>query len=162
MNLRPNIPAFKLPSVLALVGAQLPQWPHSLAFVAALNTGIHMELFPEDSLKSLENRTFLVEVLDSGGRAQFTFRQGFFQPLFGACATHDLVFRANLSAFLQLLTRQEDPDTLFFNRSLMVEGDTELGLTVKNMLDAIEWPELSSWLRQFLTVARNKGAHSSS
>ena len=54
----------------------------------------------------------------------------------------DLAFRANLSAFLQLLARQEDPDTLFFNRELSIEGDTELGLVVKNMLDAIEWPTL--------------------
>jgi predicted lipid carrier protein YhbT len=52
----------------------------------------------------------------------------------------DLKFRANLCAFLQIVTRQEDPDTLFFNRTLDIEGDTELGLIVKNMLDAVEWP----------------------
>ena len=27
--------------------------------------------------------------------------------------------------------------------TLTVEGDTELGLRVKNMLDALEWPHLS-------------------
>jgi predicted lipid carrier protein YhbT len=43
---------------------------------------------------------------------------------------------------MQLLARQEDPDTLFFNRELSIEGDTELGLVVKNMLDAVEWPQL--------------------
>jgi predicted lipid carrier protein YhbT len=42
-----------------------------------------------------------------------------------------------------MVSRQEDPDTLFFNRSLSIEGDTELGLRVKNMLDALEWPQLS-------------------
>ena len=42
-----------------------------------------------------------------------------------------------------MVSRQEDPDTLFFNRSLAIEGDTELGLRVKNMLDALEWPALS-------------------
>ena len=51
---------------------------------------------------------------------------------------------ANLSAYLQLLARQEDPDTLFFNRELEITGDTELGLLVKNMLDAVEWPSLPS------------------
>jgi predicted lipid carrier protein YhbT len=55
----------------------------------------------------------------------------------------DLHFTARLSAFLQMVSRQEDPDTLFFNRSLSIEGDTELGLRVKNMLDALEWPKLS-------------------
>ena len=148
MNLRPNIPAFKLPALVAVLGARLPQWPHSLAFVAALNVGVRMKLFPEDSLQTLENCTFLVEVSDTGGRAQFSYRNGLFQPLFGNCESHDLVFRANLSAFMQLLSRQEDPDTLFFNRALTIEGDTELGLTVKNMLDAIDWPALPVLLRQ--------------
>lgn len=57
-----------------------------------------------------------------------------------------LAFAANLSAYLQMLARQEDPDTLFFNRELEITGDTELGLIVKNMLDAIEWPQLSAKL----------------
>ncbi|PJC12345.1 MAG: sterol-binding protein, partial [Comamonadaceae bacterium CG_4_9_14_0_8_um_filter_60_18] len=39
-----------------------------------------------------------------------------------------------------LARRQEDPDTLFFNRRLAMEGDTELGLLVKNTIDAIELP----------------------
>ena len=40
--------------------------------------------------------------------------------------------------FARLALRLEDPDTLFFNRRLLIEGDTDLGLTVKNMLDAVE------------------------
>ena len=55
----------------------------------------------------------------------------------------DLQFAAPLAAYLQMVSRQEDPDTLFFNRTLSIEGDTELGLRVKNMLDALEWPQLS-------------------
>jgi predicted lipid carrier protein YhbT len=90
----------------------------------------------------LEGRSFFVEVLDTGGRACFTYRAGLFRPLFSAPQTPDLSFRANLSAFMQLLARQEDPDTLFFNRELSIEGDTELGLIVKNMLDAVDWPQL--------------------
>jgi predicted lipid carrier protein YhbT len=42
-----------------------------------------------------------------------------------------------------LARRQEDPDTLFFSRRLSMEGDTELGLLVKNTLDAIELPVLN-------------------
>lgn len=43
-------------------------------------------------------------------------------------------------AFLLLISRREDPDTLFFQRRLRIEGDTELGLHVKNFLDAWEPP----------------------
>jgi predicted lipid carrier protein YhbT len=101
-----------------------------------------MKLLPQDSLDLLEGRNFLVEVLDTGGRACFTCRGGLFRPLFLSPQTPDLCFRANLSAFMQMIARQEDPDTLFFSRELSIEGDTELGLVVKNMLDAMEWPQL--------------------
>jgi len=60
----------------------------------------------------------------------------------GVVARPRPAFASNLAAYLQLLARQEDPDTLFFNRELEITGDTELGLLLKNMLDAVEWPML--------------------
>ena len=135
-----TIPSFTLPSFIARVGNKLPQWPHALALTAGLNAIVKMKLLPDDSLALLEGKNFLIDVLDTGGRAAFTLRDGLFRPLFTVPETPDLAFRANLSAFLQLAARQEDPDTLFFNRTLSIEGDTELGLIVKNMLDAMEWP----------------------
>ena len=137
------IPSFTLPSFIATIGNRLPQWPHALALTAGLNAVVKMKLLPEDSLALLNERTFLIDVLDTGGRAAFTFRNGLFRPLFSVPEAPDLAFRANLSAFLQLAARQEDPDTLFFNRTLAIEGDTELGLIVKNMLDAMEWPSFA-------------------
>ena len=142
MSLQMNIPKFQLPDLIARIGSHLPQWAHAMTLTAGLNAAVKMKLLPADSLALLEDRNFLVEVLDTGGRAYFTFRAGLFRPLFTAPQTPDLSLRANLSAFLQLLARQEDPDTLFFNRQLSIEGDTELGLIVKNMLDAVEWPNL--------------------
>lgn len=142
MSTLPTIPRFKLPSVIARITSRLPQWPHAVALTTALNAVAKMKLLPEDSLAQLEGRNFLVRVLDTGGEARFLYRGGFFRPLFAVSGEPDLTFSANLSAFLQMLARQEDPDTLFFNRELSIEGDTELGLIVKNMLDAIELPEL--------------------
>ena len=137
-----NIPKFTLPPFVSAIGNRLPQWPHAFVLIAGLNVVLKMKLLPEDSLELLEGRSFLIDVLDTGGRACFTYRGGLFRPLFSPPETPDLAFRANLSAFLQLAARQEDPDTLFFNRELSIEGDTELGLIVKNMLDAVEWPKL--------------------
>ncbi len=54
----------------------------------------------------------------------------------------DVEFQGSSKAFLKLASRQEDPDTLFFQRSLMIEGDTELGLGVKNLLDSLELEQL--------------------
>ncbi|MEE8428093.1 MAG: SCP2 sterol-binding domain-containing protein, partial [Gammaproteobacteria bacterium] len=33
---------------------------------------------------------------------------------------------------------REDSDTLFFQRRLRMEGDTELGLEIKNFLDSLD------------------------
>lgn len=137
-----TIPAFKLPGFIAAIGSRLPQWPHGVSIAAMLNVGKAMGLLPADSLAQLEGRLFRVTVNDTGGVAQFTCQGGLFRPVFSADREPDLSFSADLSAYLQLLARQEDPDTLFFNRQLLIEGDTELGLTVKNMLDAVDWSRL--------------------
>jgi predicted lipid carrier protein YhbT len=137
-----TIPRFRLPDFVASIGQKLPQWPHALALVTALNAALKLKLLPESELTALEDKLFRVRVLDTGGEASYTFSNGLFRPVFRPQREPDLAFAANLSAYLQLLARQEDPDTLFFNRELEITGDTELGLIVKNMLDAVEWPRL--------------------
>lgn len=53
-----------------------------------------------------------------------------------------LVVRAQALALWRLVRGQDDADRLFFDRALVMEGDTELGLLLKNTLDAIGplWP----------------------
>ncbi|SFU51670.1 ubiquinone anaerobic biosynthesis accessory factor UbiT [Halomonas korlensis] len=61
--------------------------------------------------------------------------------------------RGGWREFLCLATRHEDPDSLFFQRRLSIEGDTELGLMVKNLLDGCEeglaQGRLGEWLSRF-------------
>jgi predicted lipid carrier protein YhbT len=52
--------------------------------------------------------------------------------------------------FILLATRQADPDTLFFQRRIRIEGDTELGLGVKNTMDSMDWDDLPAPLRKLL------------
>ena len=137
-----TLPNFRLPGFVAALGEKLPQWPHGLVLVTGLNAALKMKLLPESELAALEEKIFRVQVRDTGGTAHFTYRGGLFRPVFNPTREPDLAFAANLSAYLQLLVRQEDPDTLFFNRELEITGDTELGLIVKNMLDSVEWPKL--------------------
>lgn len=46
-------------------------------------------------------------------------------------AQADVSFSADASDLLMIAARKQDPDTLFFQRRLVIEGDTELGLYVK-------------------------------
>ena len=61
-------------------------------------------------------------------------------------AAPEVTIRACAWDFYRLARRLEDPDTLFFSRRLTIDGDTELGLLVKNTLDAIDWSQLAGRL----------------
>ena len=72
----------------------------------------------------------------------------------------EATIRGGWREFLCLATRREDPDALFFQRRLVIEGDTELGLTVKNLLDSREeglaQGRLGEWLVRFERMARQE------
>jgi len=54
----------------------------------------------------------------------------------------DVSFSATGDDLVLIAGRKQDPDTLFFQRKLKIEGDTELGLEVKNLIDAIDIEQL--------------------
>jgi O2-independent ubiquinone biosynthesis accessory factor UbiT len=59
----------------------------------------------------------------------------------------DVTFSANVPELLLIASGKEDPDSMFFQRKLLIEGDTELGLEVKNLLLAIELDALPKFIR---------------
>ena len=83
----------------------------------------------------LAGRRYAICVKDLGVSLRFTVTQRGFAPDNGI---PDLTISATARDFLLLLGRREDPDTLFFSRRLVSEGDTELGLIVKNLLDSLD------------------------
>ncbi|WMC09647.1 SCP2 sterol-binding domain-containing protein [Oceanimonas pelagia] len=62
----------------------------------------------------------------------------------------DVVIRAGFNDLIRLGNRECDPDTLFFQRRLLISGDTELGLECKNLLDRLEPSLQPAWLRRGL------------
>ena len=152
-----TIPVFHLPAPVAAIGSRLPQWPHSLPLVAALNLLLRAGVLPADEIAELEGRHFCIRIEDAGTVANFTVRGGRFLPDWAPLAEADLRFSAPLSAYLQLLARQEDPDTLFFARRLVIEGDTELGLRIKNIFDAVDLDALRARLPAMFRRAPQPG-----
>jgi predicted lipid carrier protein YhbT len=137
-----KIPAFTLPAPLARLGARLPQLPPTLALVAGLNLALD-RLLPRDALEPLTGKRVLLKVTDAGLALRFTLTPRGFRPLFDPRQA-DLTISATTRDYLALALREEDPDTLFFSRRLLMEGETDLGLLVKNTLDAVDWDALSS------------------
>jgi predicted lipid carrier protein YhbT len=122
------------PQPLATLFTRLPVAPPSLAFSAAANRLLWPALKTLD-WQPLVGRRYAIRVKDLGLSLRFTVTSRGFAPDSGA---PDLTITATARDFLLLLARREDPDTLFFSRRLVSEGDTELGLTVKNLLDALD------------------------
>lgn len=62
----------------------------------------------------------------------------------------DVAFSGNLNDLVLIAGRKEDPDTLFFQRRLSIEGDTELGLEVKNLMDSVDLEAMPKPLQTLL------------
>lgn len=135
----PGLP--ECPQALAAMLSRLPAMPGSVLFAAALNAVLAPQV-PTDVWPLLQGRRLCLRVRDARLRFDFSWSGRRFVPL-ARQATCDLTISATAGDLLRLGTRQEDPDSLFFNRRLGLEGDTELGLVVKNTLDALELPVLS-------------------
>jgi predicted lipid carrier protein YhbT len=121
--------------------SRLPAYPGSLLFVTGLNLALSKLLAP-DVTQMLVGKKLRLRVTD----AQWTFDFAWLNGRFAACQNPgeaDLTISASAYDFVLLARRQEDPDTLFFSRRLAMEGDTELGLLVKNTIDGIELPVFS-------------------
>ncbi len=135
-----KIPAFTLPAALSRIASRLPQTPPTLALIALLNLGVG-RVVARQTLEPLLDKRMLLVVSDAGLRLRFVLTARGFQPSFSPLDP-DLTITASARDFLALALREEDPDTLFFSRRLLMEGDTELGLLVKNSLDQVELPRL--------------------
>ena len=132
-----TLPRFTLPAFVGQVVSRLPAYPPALLLTTALEFGVG-RVVSREAVAPLAGRRFLLVVRDLGLRVRFEATAQGFRPSRDAVVP-DLAVTATLRDFIALALREEDPDTLFFARRLAVEGDTELGLTVKNLLDGIDW-----------------------
>ncbi|MBH5329903.1 SCP2 sterol-binding domain-containing protein [Eikenella sp. S3360] len=144
------LPDIILPQWCAAIGRRLPALPPRFALVKTLNIMLKRGLLPAD-MSLFAGRTFEIDVLDAGISVRFTADgERFLDRDFEGAP--DLRLAANSADFLRMMLREEDPDTLFFKRKLQIEGDTELGLIAKNLLDSVEWPfaeRLAQWQQMF-------------
>lgn len=133
-----DIKPFSIPQPVAALFSRLPAYPPALAFVQVLNLALGDTLRSEVMLP-LRGKTIRIRVKDAGVALDFMLAPRGLVAIRQA-GNIDLTISAKAYDFLMLALRREDPDTLFFNRRLLMEGDTELGLLVKNTLDGLELP----------------------
>ncbi len=88
------------------------------------------------ALEPLRGKVIRLEILEFGIGPQLTLCAFGLRPSF---ARPDVTIRASLRDYAALALRREDADTLFFRRRLVIEGDTALGLALKNGIDSLAW-----------------------
>ncbi|HLF39140.1 MAG TPA: SCP2 sterol-binding domain-containing protein [Burkholderiales bacterium] len=140
----------KIPAVPRTIGkllAALPQYPHSV-MMSVLSTLLVRDPFAPLDAERIRGKVVCLNVRDAGIRIKMRIGRDGYLPCHDSTEPHVTV-SAGVREFLLLALRKEDPDTLFFDRRLCVEGDTELGLIVKNALDRIE-PPIPARLLQLL------------
>ncbi len=139
----PSLPA--PPDAVRRLIERLPIEPPSFVLAKVLNR-VLLPRLDADARAALADRCVEVHVSDFGVKMRLALgARGFALAPRGS----EVALRvcATASAFWRMASGEEDADTLFFERALVMEGDTEFGLLVKNTLDAIG-PLVPAFLRQ--------------
>ncbi|CAK0765611.1 Ubiquinone biosynthesis accessory factor UbiT [Gammaproteobacteria bacterium] len=136
------------PALLAAPLGLVPVAVHSTALAFALNR-LFARQIKEGEMDFLADRVIAIEIRDARLAFRLTLSGG--QLAAASRGPVDLIVGGSVYDLLLLATGREDPDTLFFQRRLSLDGDTELGLYVKNFLNSQDPQEvLPAPLRLFL------------
>ena len=133
------------------LGHRAPQLVQSKLVLRLLNEVLREPLADGD-LDCLEGNWLQVEVIDIGCSWYFTMQQSrlMMQTQAPLLSSHSKI--SNIAGtsidLMRMLGRQQDPDTLFFQRRLSLGGSTELGLEIRNVLDSVDMDELPNYLQQ--------------
>lgn len=148
-NLRPALlRLLPPPSRLAPMVRRVPYQWQARAIGMALQKALATSL-SGDTLIPLEGRRIGIEVSDLGIAWVLRVADGRLE----VCAADEkaeAIVRGTATDLMLLASRLEDADTLFFQRRLELTGDTELGLTARNLLDRMPWESIPLGLRIIL------------
>lgn len=151
---RPALPKPSLATLQPLLRRIEPRIPLTLKrqLLEPVLNRVFREPLADDEFYFLEGQRLGLRVKDLGLSIAFTCEAERLVVCDGEQA--DAWISGDAAQFMKLANRAQDPDTLFFQRKLVIEGDTELGLAVKNLLDSIDWSELPPLLQRGLGLAQ--------
>jgi len=116
---------------------KLVPFPLQQNLMEALLGRVFREAIEEGEFAFLAGKWLKVEVSDLGLCWFISEREGKL-VVARKCEHADVCFSGNSQDLILIAGRREDPDSLFFQRRLKIEGDTELGLEVKNLMDSLD------------------------
>ncbi len=115
----------------------MPNWLKLKIVTSTLNHFFKLAI-EEGDLDFLEDQVFMIDVTDLDYSVKITLQNAQLVVIHDSQIDADATLRSTFNPLIQMISRQEDPDTLFFNRALSLEGNTALGLGIKNWLDSLD------------------------
>lgn len=147
LSLRTNVVNL-VPKILKPTLSIVPFSMQKKILLTALHS-VFKEALVDGDFEFLQNKWLRISVTDLALHWLISFADGQLVMAESNQSTDaDVSFSASSDDLLLIAGRKEDPDTLFFQRRLKIEGDTELGLEVKNLIDALDIDQLPSIVHQ--------------
>jgi predicted lipid carrier protein YhbT len=138
----------RLPPLVLKPVRFVPHFLHRRIIEFGLNQ-FFKEPIETDQLQMLEGRRILLDITDLNLHFLIGVKNG--KPgLLQNLTPPDVSIRGPLEEFVLLASNRVDPDTQFFQRRITVEGDTELGLEVKNLIYSLDPDRLPAVVNRLL------------
>lgn len=148
-----------MPKILRPSLKLLPFKAQKAVLLPAL-TSVFREALEDGDFEFLQNKWLKIAITDLGLTWWLSFDEDKLimasqDEMAANNQIEDVSFSATGDDLVLIAGRKQDPDTLFFQRRLKIEGDTELGLEVKNLIDAIDIDQLPSTVHSLVEYSAN-------
>ncbi|WP_105903264.1 ubiquinone anaerobic biosynthesis accessory factor UbiT [Vibrio gangliei] len=140
-------------SLISIPAKLIPQRVHNKVLLEGLKRVFH-EALEDGDFEFLQDRWLKVSISDVNVSWMISYQDDKL-TVGDASEQHHVSFSGCLNDLVLIAGRKEDPDTLFFQRRLKIEGDTELGLEVKNLMDSLDLDSLPKPLTQTMEQLAN-------
>ncbi len=127
------------PKQLTKIAKSLP-FKLNAILIEKIANKVLFEQIKQADFDFLQNKTLQVTILDADLKLGLSFKNNkitcihFSEQAFPA----DVTLAVNTSDAISLIKQEVDPDTLFFQRKLKIQGDTELAHHIKNTIDTLD------------------------
>lgn len=134
-----------IPRIAHLSSAVIPETLQVKAIAYVLND-ILAEQLEEGGLDFLEDHYAEIKINDFNKSWYFTLVEERI-IVTTSSSSIDVTISGDFNSFVLLSSQTVDPDTLFFSRKLLIEGNVEIGLAIKNLLDQVELSQIPTILK---------------
>jgi len=145
------------PPTIGWISTKVPSTINCIATQKIINHTF-CEQITDGDFDFLQNRLLQIEILDAGLYVGLSFNQN------RIICTHfdntaieaDATLSIDTPNAISLIQQQVDPDTLFFQRKLKINGDTELAHNVKNTIDTLDPEVIPKLLMRFIVEYKER------